>query len=219
MRSTTSMARPRAPVWGTRNGILLAAALLSSAFAWWMIAVTPLTFGNVARHDGHFPLTYIHVVGGSGMLLFGGLNLYLAARNDRFALHRIVGRLYLAFGVIGAVSAAVVSLTVAHKDPGTPLITNEAVSLLTLSFAWLAFAALGWRAALNRRFKSHGDWMIRSYVLAWAFTFCRIASRLSDADELGNGDAFIWLSWVAPLILCELVLQWSDGARQSRRSR
>lgn len=177
--------------WATGKGILLAATLLSSAFAWWMIALVPLTFGNVARHENHFALTYVHVVGGSGMLLFGGINLYLAARNNHFALHRIAGRLYLAFGVVGAASAAVVSLTMAHKAPGTPLITNEAVSLLTLSFAWLAFAALGWRAVRNRRFASHGDWLIRSYVLAWAFTFCRIASTLSDADELGSGDAFI----------------------------
>jgi len=47
--------------------------------------------------------------------------------------------------------------------------------------------------------------------------FCRIASRLSDIDELGSGEAFIWLSWVAPLILCELVLQWPEGARKAVR--
>lgn len=216
MQTTASPARPRPSLWMTGRGMLLAAALLSSAFAWWMIAVTPLTFSNVARHAGHFGLTYLHVVGGTGMLLFGGGNLYLAARNDRFALHRIVGRLYLAFGVLGAGTAAIVSLGMGHKDPGTTIFTNEAVSLLTLSAAWLSFAALGWRAALNRRFRSHGHWMIRSYVLAWAFTFCRIASDLAGADQLGGGQAFIWLSWVAPLILTEIGLQWSDGAAKSR---
>lgn len=55
-----------------------------------------------------------------------------------------------------------------------------------LSIAWSAFAALGWRAARNRRFPSHAQWMIRSYVLAWAFVFCRIASQLLDLDELGD---------------------------------
>lgn len=210
-----SQARRGSVRWGSRNGMLLAAALVSSAFAWWMIAVPPLTFANVPRHEGHFPLTYIHALGGSGMLLFGGLNLYLAARGDRFALHRVVGRLYLGFGLIGAGSAVVVSLTMAHKAPGTPLITNEAVSLLTLAFAWLAFAALGWRAGRNRRFQSHGHWMIRSYVLAWAFTFCRIASELAGANQLGGGAAWIWLSWVAPMILCELALQWPEGAHKA----
>jgi hypothetical protein len=83
-----------------------------------------------------------------------------------------------------------------------------------LASAWLSFAALGWRAARNRRFTSHGHWMVRSYVLVWSFVFCRIASRVSNIDELGNGEAFIWLSWVAPLLVCEMVLQWSDGARK-----
>jgi hypothetical protein len=56
--------------------------------------------------------------------------------------------------------------------------------------------------------------MIRSYVLVWSFVFCRIASRVSDIDELGNGQAFIWLSWVAPLMLCEIALQWRRGSKK-----
>jgi hypothetical protein len=201
-------------LWATRHGVLLVAALLSSAVAWWMIAFPPLTFANVADHPGHFALTYAHVIGGSGMLLFGGVNLYLAARKARFSLHRRVGRLYLAFGVLGSVSALMATLSMAHKAAGTSVFTNNTISLVTLALAWLAFAALGWRAAINRRFASHSQWMIRSYVLAWAFTFCRIASDLSEVEEMGNGEAFIWLSWVVPLILCELVMQWPEGSRK-----
>lgn len=217
--ASEAAAPSRRSLWATRNGVLLAAALLSSVVAWWMIAWPPLTFANVADHPRHFAITYAHAIGGSGMLLFGGLNLYLAARNDRYALHRIVGRMYLAFGILGSGSAMLVTSSMAHKPAGSPILTNMTVSLLTLALAWLAFAALGWRAARNRRFASHAQWMIRAYVLAWAFVFCRIASRLSDLDKLGNGEAFIWLSWVGPLILCELVLQWPEGARKASRAR
>jgi hypothetical protein len=28
---------------------------------------------------------------------------------------------------------------------------------------------------------------------------------------MGNGEAFIWLSWVGPLIVCEMLLQWPEG--------
>lgn len=217
MASQVTVARRRHPIWGTRNGVLLAAALLSSAVAWWLIAWPPLTFSNVAEHPGHFTLTYAHVVGGTGMLFFGGLNLYLAARNDNFPLHRLIGRLYLGFGVLGSVTAIIVSSTMAHKSAGGPILTNATVSLLVLALAWLAFSALGYRAARNRRFPSHAQWMIRSYVLAWAFVFCRIASRLSDIDQLGNGEAFIWLAWVVPLLVAEMVLQWPEGARKTPR--
>jgi hypothetical protein len=129
----------------------------------------------------------------------------------------LVGRLYLAFGTFGATSAAFVTSTMAHKQSGTPVLTNATVSLLTLAFAWLSFAGLGFRAARNRRFQSHGQWMIRSYVLAWSFVFCRIASRVSNMDDLGGGEAFIWLSWVGPIIVCELLLQWPEGARKAAR--
>ena len=89
-------ARPtRRPLWATRNGALLAAAIVSSAIAWWMIAWPVATLANTASHKGHFALTFAHMVGGTGMLFLGGLNLYLAARKDHYALHRWVGRAYL----------------------------------------------------------------------------------------------------------------------------
>jgi hypothetical protein len=215
MASQTAVSQRRL-FWSTRNGVLLAAAVLSSAVAWWMIAWPPLTFANVDQHREHFATTYAHVLGGTGMLFLGGLNLYLAGQN-RPALHRVVGRGYLGFGALGSISAIMVTSTMAHKPAGSPILTNATVSLLMLAVSWLAFATLGWRAARNRRFPSHAQWMIRSYVLAWSFVFCRIASRLSEIDKLGNGEAFIWLSWVAPLIACELVLQWPEGARKGPR--
>jgi len=213
--ATTPQREPRRQaLWATRNGVLLAAAIVSSAIAWWMIAWPVASLSNTASHKGHFALTFAHMLGGSGMLFFGGLNLYLAARNDQYRLHRRVGQSYLAFGSFGAAVAIIVTLTHAHKPAGAPILTNATVSLLMLASSWLVFAALGWRAARNRRFQSHGQWMIRSYVLVWSFVFCRIASRVSNIDDLGNGQAFIWLSWVAPLIVCEIMLQWPEGARK-----
>ena len=206
----------RRSIWRTRNGILLGAALLSSAVAWWMIALPVATLANVRTHQGHFALTFAHMLGGSGMMVLGGLNLYLAARKDRFALHRRVGQGYLLFGTFGAILVLLVTLSPAHKTNGGPILTNATISLSLLASAWLCFAALGWRAARNRRFASHGEWMVRSYVLVWSFVFCRVATRVTNIGELGNGEAFIWLSWVGPLILCEMLLQWPHGSSKSR---
>ena len=214
MASHAGPARKPRALWLTRNGILLAAALVSGAVAWWMIAWPVATLSNIPRHQGHFALTFAHMVGGTGMLFLGGLNLYLAARKDHYALHRWVGRAYLGFGAFGAIVSMVISLSAAHRAPGAGVINGTSGSLLMLASAWLCFAALGWRAARNRRFVSHGQWMIRSYVLVWSFVFCRIASRVSDIDQIGNGQAFIWLSWIGPLIVCEMVLQWPRGAKQ-----
>ena len=214
MASEAVTARRRS-LWTTRNGILLAAAIISSAVAWWMIAWLVATLSNVGVHKGHFAQTFAHMIGGTGMLFLGGLNLYLAARNNNYPLHRKVGKAYLAFGAFGAVVAMVVTASPAHKTPGGPILTAISVSLLTLATAWLCFATLGLRAARNRRFQSHSQWMVRSYVLVWSFVFCRIASRFVPMGE----DAFIWLSWVGPLLVCEMVLQWPEGARKVQRVR
>ena len=195
------------------NGIILILALCSSAIAWWMIAWPVLILANVTDHPGHFMLTFAHMIGGTGMMALGGLNLYLAFRRRLTRLHQWSGRLYLAFGIFSSLSAIAVTLSPAHKSAGI-IFTSLTVSLLMLACAWMAFAAMGWRAAMNRRFSSHSQWMIRSYVLVWSFVFCRIASRVSDVDELGGGEAFIWLSWVLPLILAEIVLQWHEGSRK-----
>ena len=78
---------------------------------------------------------------------------------------------------------------------------------------------MAWRAARNRRYDNHREWMIRSYVLAWSFVLCRVADRVPGMDVLpamGGGQAFIWISWVLPLGLAELAIQWRGGARLTR---
>lgn len=205
--------------WRSLPGLLIAAALVSSLPAWWLIAWPVATLSNVANHPDHFVLTFLHMAGGTGMLLLGAVNLYLATRRIAFAAHRQLGRAYLAFGAVGTLSAIAVALQPFHKEAGSPILTNISVSLAMLSLAWLAFAALGWRAVRNRRFDSHRDWMIRAYVLVWAFVFCRLGSRVPQLGDLGNGEAFSWLSWVGPMVLCEMALQWRHGAAKAPRRR
>jgi hypothetical protein len=200
--------------WASPMGLLLLGALLSSAVAWWMIAAPVAFFANEATHAGHFPLVYMHMIGGTIMLLFGAANLYVGATRRHFRYHRAIGTIYLVGGAIASVLALAVTLGPDHKtDPGV-VFTNASVSLSMLSLAWLVAAAMAYRSARNRRYDTHRDWMIRSYVLAWSFVFCRVASRVTNIGELGGGEAFIWLSWIAPLLLCEVALQWRAGARR-----
>lgn len=201
--------------WLSPMGVLLLLGLASGLVAWWMIAAPVAVMANVKSHTTHFPLVYVHMVGGTIMLFFGGANLYIGATRRHFKFHRLIGRTYLIGGAIAALLAIVITAGPAHKTDATIIFTNLSVSLMSLSLAWLGAAAMGLRAARNRRFESHRDWMIRSYVLAWSFVFCRIASRVTDIGSLGGGEAFIWLSWVAPFLFCELALQWRAGAKHS----
>jgi len=89
------------------------------------------------------------------------------------------------------------------------------VATATLAVTWLAFAAMAWRAAWNRRFDTHREWVIRSYVVTWTFVGCRLAQLVPVFGYLGEEGvtAGIWLYWVAPVLVCEIALQWRRGGR------
>jgi Predicted membrane protein (DUF2306) len=200
--------------WWSSHGLLLIAAMASSVWAWLLIAAPVATLGNIAQHAEHFGLVYVHMLGGSIMLFCGAINLYIGATWRHFRHHRLVGKIYLAGGAIAAVIAVIVTLGPHHKAAANVVFTNVSTSLAVLATAWLLAGGMAYRAVRNRRYDSHRDWMIRSYVLAWSFVFCRIVSRVPVVGELGEGQAFIWLSWIGPVLLCEAALQWRAGSRQ-----
>ena len=89
----------------------------------------------------------------------------------------------------------------------------------TVAVVWLAFTAMALRAALNGRFEAHKGWMIRSYVVTWTFVGCRMAGFVPVFPRLGEEGvtAMIWLNWVVPVLICELVLQWrSTGPKKDQ---
>ena len=154
------------------------------------------------------------------MLVVGGVNLYVAATRRFFRLHRPLGLAYLVGGSISAVSAIVLALSNGHRKQSAgfafePLRSNDlGWALATLGAAWLTCAAMGYRAALNRRFPSHQAWMIRSYVLVWSFVLCRLIGQVQSFPQLGSGGTIAWLSWTVPLLLSEVAIQWNSGRRQ-----
>ena len=207
--STTRLSLPKS---------LLTLGFLSGALAWWLIAPPVMTFSSTEKHAGHFGLVYFHVSGGTVMLFVGLANLYIGTTRKYFKYHKLIGRIYLVGGALGAIAAMVITSSPAHKAAGITL-TSTSISLLTLGSAWLLAAAMAYRAARNRRYDSHREWMIRSYVLVWSFVFCRLASRVPGVEDMGGGQAFIWLSWVGPLIVGEVALQWRAGASGSSKSK
>ncbi|HEY0459565.1 MAG TPA: DUF2306 domain-containing protein [Pyrinomonadaceae bacterium] len=215
MKTSNSISPPAVASSFSLTGIILAAGFISSAAAWWLIAFPVATFGNAEKHSGHFGWLFFHMLGGTIMLFLGLSNLYIGTTGKYFGFHKILGRIYLVGGALGAIAAMVIMTSTAHKTAGASVFTNTTISLLTLATAWLVAAGMSYRAVRNGRYDAHRDWIIRSYVLAWSFVFCRLASRVPVVENMGGGTAFIWLSWVAPLIVCEIALQWRDGAGKS----
>lgn len=93
------------------------------------------------------------------MLTLGASALYIGWTRKVMRWHRWFGYGYLGLGTTGAVAALVLSIEARHPNKGLFVATG------TLAVVWLGCAAMALRAALNRCFVSHRQWMIRSYVL------------------------------------------------------
>ena len=205
---SSPLQRPQTRAWPA-NALFLGlfgGAVLTSLPIWWLHAIPVLTFASLKDHAAHFAALYAHALGGSAMLGAGGAALYLGWRGQRGWLHKGFD-LYLLGGGAGAVAALALSALSAHPPYSLGVATG------TLAVTWLVFAAMAWRAAWNRRFDSHREWTIRSYVVTWTFVGCRIAQMVPPFPRLGleGVTAGIWLYWIAPVLLCEVALQWARG--------
>ena len=200
----TSLSAQRAVYPHLLTDIVLAIAAVSSIVFIALVAGPVATPAGQARHAGHIALLTAHIAGGITMLLAGALGLRIGLTRKWFRWHKYVGYTYITGGAIASLAALVRSFDTGHT-PG--------LSTGTLSAAWLAFTFMAWRAVRNRRIEQHREWMIRSYVLAWTFVFCRFWTRAMPADLQGGEVDMVWLTWILPILLCEMALQWRRGSR------
>lgn len=149
-----------------------------------------------------------HISGGLIALILGPFQFWSALRTNFVKVHRWTGRLYLTGILIGTVSSVTLALTT-----GIAIHWTWATSLLFLAMAWFFTAAMAFRFILLKRVNLHKEWMIRSYVVTFAFVLFRWLNGMVWIHELGSfteiGPNLIWISWVIPLFFTEIILQWN----------
>ena len=209
----TTAAAGRSGAW--LAGLAFSGALVTSAPIWWRFAVPIFDGEKLPTHAGHVPTIIAHAAGGTFMIWAGAAALFIGWTGRLRRFHKWFGYAYLGGGSVGAAFALWLSLHLAHP----PLSLGVATG--TLAAFWLAFAGMALRAALNRRFDTHREWVVRSYVLTWTFVGCRIAQLVPVFAGLKDegATAGVWLYWVAPILICEMVLQWRRGGPVSRPAR
>jgi uncharacterized membrane protein len=146
----------------------------------------------------------MHMTGGMVALLTGPWQFWTGFRARFARLHRWTGRLFLsgvAIGSIGAFRIAVVDA----------LGWAFGFALFALALAWVTTASVALYAILSGRIEIHKEWMMRTYVVTFAFVTFRLlndfgpTSRLQpDSDRLVT---IAWACWVIPLLVTEVILQ------------
>ena len=207
MSNAATLASPasnqRMPVAGT---ILLGlAAVLALGFlAMFALPYSTLdetTFGRFWPKRGWL-LT--HIAGGMVALVVGPVQIWLGLTRRRMALHRVLGKVYAAAVVVGGISSFGLSLT---TEAGWAF----GMGLAFLGLAWFVTTGMALAAVLRRRFELHKEWMIRSYVVTFAFVNFRIFVGVTEAMGVGTDlerlAAASWFCWAVPLLVTEVLLQ------------
>jgi uncharacterized membrane protein len=151
----------------------------------------------------------VHIVGGTSALFVGPFQLFTGLRNRNMAIHRVTGLVYIAGIVLASSFGMYLSFFTVPRAFG--------IALFSLAFTWLMTVLMAFRAIKQKRIESHKEWMIRGYVLTFAFVTIRYLTDLPVLTSLGplRDTTIGWVCWVVPLLFTELVFEWRRGLRRT----
>jgi uncharacterized membrane protein len=149
-----------------------------------------------------------HISGGLIALTIGPFQFWSAFRNRYTRIHRLMGTIYVTAILIGTISSVNLAMTT-----GMAIHWTWGLSLIVLAFAWISTTGMAFRFILLRRINLHKEWMVRSYVVTFAFVLFRWLNSNPALVEMGNfierGPTIAWVSWVIPLFVTEIILQFN----------
>jgi uncharacterized membrane protein len=195
------------------------------------IALFTLISSRYFTHDGDkfFPagefyenqtakyLTYyvpfiLHVGCGLTTMILGPFLIHARLRNRFLGAHRLLGKVYLAAAVVGAIDSFYFSF---HVFGGlSPMLAGWVKAVL-----WLVAAVSAWVTIRRRDVKKHRVWVLRSYALAVepiAFKLWTLGAFAFGVDPVRVMQVFAWISAASVIAGFELYIArmgWSkEGA-------
>ncbi|SHM42567.1 Predicted membrane protein [Chitinophaga jiangningensis] len=145
-----------------------------------------------------------HITSGGGALISGALQFWPKLRNFSWLLHRIIGYVYLLAILTSSISALVLSFTSAYHVNWA-----YAFTLQVWASVWITSSFIAWITAVQRQFKLHKEWMIRSYIVTVAFLVSGFLYKIPAIQQLGSFEAvtvpLFWLGWSVPLYTYEII--------------
>ena len=170
--------------------------------------------GELARHGDLVPLYWLHIIGGSVVMLLGPFQFIAPIRNRFRRYHRIAGYTFVGGSLAAFIGFVAIqpmwSVGIGGKWPeGTT--DTFFLSQATAMALWMAAMAAAVVAARRKRFLTHRHNMTRTFVLAAYFLVVRFIDPAGMAlitpfasEEAAANAHSDWLAWVVPLVAVEV---------------
>ena len=146
----------------------------------------------------------LHVSGGMVAVLSGPLQFSTRLRKRYLAVHRNMGRVYLIAVLCGATASIRLAI-------GTTFGWAWGFGVGMLAVAWLTTSSMAYYAVLQRQIQIHREWMVRSYIVTFAFVTFRLLNDMGPTSHLqpagDRANEIIWASWALPLLAAEVWMQ------------
>ena len=156
-----------------------------------------------------------HITAGTVALLTGPVQLWLGISRRAMRVHRRLGVAYVASVGVGSIAAFYLA---AQTDLGWMF----GAGITGLGVAWVVTTTMAIAAVRRGLIEQHQDWMIRSYVVTFAFVTFRVLWILLQSAGVGTLREQLgvcsWFCWAVPLLVTEAALQGRKMAGARRPS-
>jgi uncharacterized membrane protein HdeD (DUF308 family) len=174
--------------------------------------LTEEAYGNYfwPRVNWVFP----HVIFGILAMLVGPFQFSNKLRARYLVIHRRLGYVYLVSILLGATAGIALSLT-------SKVNLTYKMGLFFLAVAWLLTSGMALFFILKRKITQHKEWMVRSYVVTFAFVIFRLFADLMTyyeiSDAADRNALMSWACWAVPLLFLEPILQYRKTVKKRIR--
>ena len=163
--------------------------------------------GSLPSMTHHFPnrttAAAMHFGIGGLALILGPWQFLPALRQKLPAVHRWTGRVY----ILACLTSGAAALVLAQQ---TITGLNSQIGFVLLATLWLITTLIGWKRARDRDFRTHRQWMIRSYALTLAAVTLRFYLPASQILEFPFEIAYPIISyacWVPNILIAEWMIR------------
>ena len=146
-----------------------------------------------------------HITAGGGALVIGPLGFWNRLRMRYVKVHRWVGVMYLLAVLVSSGTALVLSFTTVYEVNWA-----YAFSAQVWVSVWIISTIMAYRAALQKKFILHKEWMTRSYIVTLAFIVSGLTLKYLLSIGFGSfqdiSPSLFWMGWSVPLFVYQVIL-------------